>query len=101
MQFNASDEWLRKMAEAEDGCIVSAGFPDPIDVCLECGSKNVKEELGDYEFIYGDDVHVKQEMLKATFPLIVCKDCGSSCSDWRGEIARDKAVREHVGSACA
>lgn len=95
MEFNCSDEWLRKMAEAEDGCIIGVGVID--ENCPFCTTP-VNETTEEYELQYGQPGDKLYAILKVSHPVLSCPKCGESWFDWRGEVARSKAVEEHLKS---
>jgi putative zinc finger/helix-turn-helix YgiT family protein len=65
------------------------------DVCLECGSPKLKEELKEQSFPYGPAS--ARTILTASFPVSTCQDCGYEFFDERGESARHAAVCRHLG----
>ena len=67
-----------------------------LEQCPDCGSTNLVEEEKEQEFQYGDGIHTPQVVLKASFPVLFCKDCGFGTYDYRGEAARDAAVQRYL-----
>lgn len=65
------------------------------EVCLECGSSRLKEDLKEQKFPYGPPT--AQTILTASIPVFTCQDCGYEFFDERGESARHEAVCRHLG----
>jgi len=65
------------------------------EVCLECGSSRLREELKEQEFPYGPPA--ARTILTASVPVFTCQDCGYEFFDERGESARHNAVCKHLG----
>jgi len=65
------------------------------EVCLECGSSRLKEELKEQRFPYGPAS--ARTILTASIPVFTCQDCGFEFFDDRGESARHAAVCKHLG----
>lgn len=60
--------------------------------CPECQSERVHTELAKDGFFYGPEA-IK---LRAVIPYRECDECGFTWMDWESEIAREKAVAEHL-----
>lgn len=65
------------------------------EVCLECGSSRLKEDLKEQQFPYGPAS--ARTILTASIPVFTCQDCGYEFFDERGESARHDAVCIHLG----
>jgi putative zinc finger/helix-turn-helix YgiT family protein len=65
------------------------------EVCLECGSSRLKEEVKEQMFPFGPPA--AQSILTASMPVFTCQDCGYEFIDERGESARHDAVCRHIG----
>jgi YgiT-type zinc finger domain-containing protein len=63
-------------------------------ICDQCGSGGVMERLAEQRFEYGSGDH--RAILVATVPVSECASCGDAWTGWKGEAARDAAVREHL-----
>ena len=67
------------------------------EFCPDCDGPT-HEELVIQEFQYGFEGYEHKAMLKATYVAFVCNnpDCGCIISDYRGEMAREAAVNQHL-----
>jgi putative zinc finger/helix-turn-helix YgiT family protein len=65
------------------------------EVCAECGSAGVSEQIKEQSFAYGPEGD--QVVLKASMPVLTCSVCGYEYFDERGEAARHVAVCRHLG----
>jgi hypothetical protein len=63
--------------------------------CGDCGAVDWREEIGTHEFGYGVAPNTTVT-LSATYPIMICNVCGFGMTDWRGEEARDAAVKAHL-----
>lgn len=63
--------------------------------CPSCEAEStVTEAVGTYEFPYG--LEGSQVQLEVTHPILTCTKCDESFSDYRGEAARDEAVKAYL-----
>jgi len=58
--------------------------------CAQCEAMAVNETYREQRFVYGDTE------LTATVPVLECGACGDAYTDWRGEAARETAVRNFL-----
>jgi rubredoxin len=58
-----------------------------MEFCPDCQYESANELApAEYTFIYGSN------MLKATFPVWQCENCGYMFTDYRAEEAREEAI---------
>ncbi len=68
---------------------------DVAQICIECGSAGVSEQIKEQRFAYGSEEN--QVLLTASMSVFTCAACGYEYFDERGETARHAAVCRHLG----
>jgi hypothetical protein len=64
--------------------------------CPNCESADVTESVETIQFPYG--VEPLSVDLPVVVPIMSCGGCGEQWLDWRGEQAKELAVRQHIES---